>query len=269
MSYWYASPFGNDSNDGTSFAKAKRTIQAAINAAAPGETVRVWQGIYREALTINKPLEVLVYAPSKKWGMARLIGAGSGVGATLTGLSGTQSVRFIGFRMEGWASAIGGTNSGGTLTAMGVFCSPSVGYGIAVAGLQRVRAWSCVFEEQTSAIGGANALEAEQIEARGCTFFNCGKCLTIGDHGVLARWRNCIMHNAGSAQRYVEMDQVVAFEADYNLYGGAMPSSGYFLAGGISYNSNGMFDGQWKAFQDIHSPTRNLDPRFIKASLPG
>lgn len=43
---WYVSPSGNDSNNGTSWASAKKTIQAGINAAAATDTVLVADGTY-------------------------------------------------------------------------------------------------------------------------------------------------------------------------------------------------------------------------------
>jgi len=267
MSYWYASPMGNDSNDGTSFARAKRTIQAAIGLAAPGETVRVHAGAYNEALTIDKPLEVVVYRPSKKWGMAQLVGPGSGAGLTVSGLTGSDSVRFIGLRMQGWETGIVGPNTGGVLTAYGVHFAPDVTYGINPGGLERMKAWSCVFEEQACGIGGATGIVGDIIEARGCTFFDCGKSIVVGNGGVLCRWRNCIMANDGGSDRHVELDPAVAFEADFNLYAGAMPTSGYFHAGGVDYSSNAMYDTQWLAFQDLNSPARNGDAGFVRTTV--
>lgn len=267
MSYYYAAPFGNDGNTGDSFARAKKSIQAAIDLAAPGETVRLWEGVYSEALTIDKPLEVVVYRPSKKWGCAVLAGPGTGMGLQITGLTGSQKVRFIGLRMQGWQTGIGGANTGGILEAMGCFFDPNVVYGINPSGMDRVKAWSCVFEEQTCGIGGALPLQADIVEARGCTFYDCAKSMVVGNAGLLARWRNCIMHNAGAAVKHVELDPIVAFEADYNLYGGAIPSSGYFSVGGVDYATNGMYDSQWLAFQDLHSPARNGDPAFLRTTV--
>lgn len=47
---------GNDANGGTSFADAKRTIQAGVTQVSVGGTVHVKDGVYNEAITINKPL---------------------------------------------------------------------------------------------------------------------------------------------------------------------------------------------------------------------
>ena len=49
---------GNDSNDGLTWAKAKRTIQAAINAVAINGTVVVTNGTYAAIVTHDKPLTI-------------------------------------------------------------------------------------------------------------------------------------------------------------------------------------------------------------------
>lgn len=47
---------GSDANGGTSFADAKKTIQAGVNQVSSGGTVHVKDGVYDEAITVNKPL---------------------------------------------------------------------------------------------------------------------------------------------------------------------------------------------------------------------
>ena len=47
----YVSPSGSDSNDGTSWANAKATIMAAVNASASGDEVYIAAGTYNEAIT--------------------------------------------------------------------------------------------------------------------------------------------------------------------------------------------------------------------------
>lgn len=51
---YYVSTTGNNSNDGLSWASAKRTVQAAVNAASHGDEIRVAQGTYNESITINR-----------------------------------------------------------------------------------------------------------------------------------------------------------------------------------------------------------------------
>src|SRR5213594_2733475 len=43
---WYVSPNGTDANAGTSWASAKQTAQAAVNAATDGDTVLLSDGVY-------------------------------------------------------------------------------------------------------------------------------------------------------------------------------------------------------------------------------
>jgi pectin methylesterase-like acyl-CoA thioesterase len=50
---YYVSPKGDDVNRGTSLKAPLRTIQQAINAARPGDTILVRGGIYRE--TVSTP----------------------------------------------------------------------------------------------------------------------------------------------------------------------------------------------------------------------
>ncbi len=49
-------PTGSDANDGSSWALAKRTIQAAVNAAREGDEVWVARGTYYESIDVNKPM---------------------------------------------------------------------------------------------------------------------------------------------------------------------------------------------------------------------
>jgi nitrous oxidase accessory protein NosD len=55
----FASPGGSASNAGTSCATAKySTIQSAVNAASPSDTVRVCHGTYHEAVLVQKTLKL-------------------------------------------------------------------------------------------------------------------------------------------------------------------------------------------------------------------
>lgn len=54
----YVTPQGNDANSGNSWANAKRTIQAGINAASSGQQVWVKAGVYNELLTLKNGVRV-------------------------------------------------------------------------------------------------------------------------------------------------------------------------------------------------------------------
>ncbi len=56
---WYVKTDGHDTNNGRSWADAKRTIQAAINAARAGDVIEVAAGTYRETLTLKNGIKLL------------------------------------------------------------------------------------------------------------------------------------------------------------------------------------------------------------------
>lgn len=57
--YYVNGVSGNDANDGLTPATAKKTIQAAINGASPGDTIRIAPATYVERLQVNKPLAII------------------------------------------------------------------------------------------------------------------------------------------------------------------------------------------------------------------
>ncbi|MCX6376221.1 MAG: chitobiase/beta-hexosaminidase C-terminal domain-containing protein, partial [Armatimonadetes bacterium] len=50
----HVSPDGSDTNDGLSWAASKRTVQAALNAAVPGDRVWVAAGTYNEPIALMR-----------------------------------------------------------------------------------------------------------------------------------------------------------------------------------------------------------------------
>ena len=103
----FVSPLGDDSNDGLSWAMAKRSINAAINQATPGSSIHVAAGTYQE----NVILRDYIY----------LLGGWSGEGdntrdpetyqtviqGTVTGAN-TRGGKFDGFTVKGGSNSNGG-----------------------------------------------------------------------------------------------------------------------------------------------------------------
>jgi hypothetical protein len=52
---WHVSPDGNDANDGTSPARALRTLQKAESVVAPGDVVLLGDGVYEGDMSKNRP----------------------------------------------------------------------------------------------------------------------------------------------------------------------------------------------------------------------
>jgi len=75
------------------------TIQAAINAADPGDTIDVWSGTYEEDITINKQLNVIGAGS----GSTIIYGTETGDVVTIT----ADNVRFSGFKIAGSGSGQG------------------------------------------------------------------------------------------------------------------------------------------------------------------
>ncbi|MCL1857295.1 MAG: hypothetical protein FWF84_06645, partial [Kiritimatiellaeota bacterium] len=113
---WYVSAaYGNDADDGRSWATAKKSIQAAVSAAAAGEKVVVWNGTYAPIVTSNKRI-VIESVNGAGWTM--IDGGGTNRCATLGAAVAHTNTVLAGFTLtNGWASASGGGSCYGTLEA--------------------------------------------------------------------------------------------------------------------------------------------------------
>lgn len=105
----------DDSGDGTSWATAKRTIQAAITVSAPGATILVTNGVYAPISTDNKSMTI-----QSVTGAATTIidGGGSQRGATLCTYFDPYATNTVltGFTLRnGYTTDVGGGSVGGTL----------------------------------------------------------------------------------------------------------------------------------------------------------
>src|SRR5687767_1735887 len=90
-------------DDGTCPGAAYSTIQSAVNAAAPGDTIQVCAGMYTETVTVNKTLTLL----GAQYGVdARTRAAGPGTESVVNGAGGgfiitASDVVINGFTIEG------------------------------------------------------------------------------------------------------------------------------------------------------------------------
>src|SRR5665213_3038562 len=104
----YVSPTGNDGNAGTSWATAKLTVQAAVNAALTGDTVLVTNGIY--ALTATIIITNVIILTSVN-------------GSSVTILDGQQAGRCV--TINGFAATVNGftMRNGRAINGGGVYCN--------------------------------------------------------------------------------------------------------------------------------------------------
>lgn len=108
------SPEGNDANDGSSWPSAKRTVQAAIDAAVPGGDVWVRAGTYPERITLRPFIHVY------------------------GGFNGTETQR----RQRDWhsnASILDGQSGGSVVMASGSGCAVSIINGFTIRNGNAVR----------------------------------------------------------------------------------------------------------------------------------
>ncbi len=111
---WYVDPLGtNDGSHGTTTGTgAFKTIQYAINAAAAGDVINVATGLYTEALTIGKNLQLSGAGPSNS--MISAFGLNS---ASITVTGGNVKIRNFGIREDNTASKPCISVTGGILDA--------------------------------------------------------------------------------------------------------------------------------------------------------
>jgi hypothetical protein len=122
---WYCDPVkGDDFNDGSSFAKAKRTVNAALGVVAAGDTILLGGGIYREYPEWSN-------AASGKAGAPVTIGSyGRGTGAPILdgGLKPNTWTRYTGAgQTTVWQSSTAGTLISATMPVLGIYVGSDKG----------------------------------------------------------------------------------------------------------------------------------------------
>jgi len=189
----YVSKSGNDNNSGTSWAEAKLTVQAGINAAAPSQC-EVWvaEGVYNERITLANGVAVYggfagdeTVREQRDWAanLTVLDGAGlSGSGVTASSLSSTGT-RIDGFTIRGGSATAGG----------GVHCnsaSPAIVHNTITANSATVYgAGICCYS--SSPIISSNVITENWGSHYGGGVFCDASCPTISD--------NVLQANHGSA----------------------------------------------------------------------
>lgn len=259
MGYFYVKKTGSNANDGRDPSRSLLTIQEAIDRTIPNEVIRVEAGTYVEALTINKPLEILAYFPSKSWGELVLESPTPGMlhGITVTGLAPSDLLQIIGFRFDKFKWGVTENSStGGTLRVFGCRFDPEaprMPWGVKAETVGDLQVWSSITEEQDV---GVMYLGTGCVEMRGCTSYDCGTGLMV-PNATQALWRDCIFHNAGTANRHVNLGASVGVNADFNLYSGASPTTSTVTAdAAVNYNT-----GNWATWtglgRDANAPATN------------
>ncbi len=155
----YVAPCGNDTHSGTStdcelMSGPKRTIQAAIDAASPGDTVLVLPGVYTEAIdTLGKRIALR---------------STEGATATIIDATGTGRTTIICQNAEGTDTLIEGftiTGGVGTYTGFG----PLYGGGVFCYGASP-RISDCVIADNHAGVGGGYCGYGASPLFSDCTF---------------------------------------------------------------------------------------------------
>ena len=152
---------GNDSYDGSTWAKAKKTIQAAVNAVATNGTVIVTNGTYAAVVTHDKPLTI---KSVEGWEKTIISGGGSMRCADLGESSYQTDSHLIGFKLvDGEAGAEGGGGArGGKLIRCRIEnCHAATGGGALYGILE-----NCIIAGNSADTTGGGA---QDCSLRGCT----------------------------------------------------------------------------------------------------
>lgn len=161
--FFFVKPSGNNNNDGKSWALAKATIQAAINAAVERDVIYVAPGDYVEALTMASKQGIILEAAGPPGSVSVAPTAANATALLITGTAGGAGrARDILLRGIGLA----GVGTGGGLHAKG--------------NIRRVAAWGCKIEGAAAGLGFDVRLESDAAGSVGdCKLLGCE--LTWGD----------------------------------------------------------------------------------------
>ncbi len=174
---FYVSPDGNDANNGACWALAKKTIQAAIDVAAPDSTIMVTNGIYASLMTGRK---VLTIKSVNGASVTFIDGDGTNRCATLSSSGLLRYATLSGFTIT---NGVGGV-FGGTVSNCVIIGNSTDGFG---GGAQNCAVYSCVIIANSARFGGAVA----HSQLYNCTLV--GNSAGCGGGAALAGLKNCIV----------------------------------------------------------------------------
>ena len=191
--YYVNGATGSDSNSGLSSSSAKKTIQAAINAAANGDTVSVSEGTYKENLSLAKRISLIAVNPLQ----VTINGNQSGHCINIT--SGAAGCVVDGFVLYNGAPTNSGNKYGGgidcTVDATIRNChfkdngnsNQHFAGGIHTTNGAKVLVYNCLFTgNRAYACGGASLTEGESIATFDrCTVYGNYSDNYIGQQGGL------------------------------------------------------------------------------------
>ena len=178
---------GSDSNDGTTWAKAKKTIQAAIDAVAANGTVVVTNGTYAAIATHDKPLTI---TSVEGWEKTIITGGGMARCADLGESSYQTDSHLVGFKLvDGEAGTEGGGGArGGKLIRCRIEnCHAATGGGALYGILE-----NCIVTGNSAEMTGGGAqdcslrgctvvgnVSADTTDGRGAGIYDCGAINSI------------------------------------------------------------------------------------------
>lgn len=246
MAYYYVDPSGSNANNGRSAGSPKQTLQAAINAAGNGDTIRMKAGTYDVAGTTTidgKSLEIIVYSPSKKWSKGVLDGPGSGDLLAIANLGSGQWVRLIGLKLKNGGAGVAVNNQSvdSYVTAFGCWFDETLTVGLS-GGDGETRVHSCTLVGLDTGVSASG-----DINMYGSTLFDVKTGLSVSGSGA-ATWKNNIF--GGTRTTDVSIAASVTAVADHNGYAG-VPSTSVVTKGGTDYGTLSAWSGA--SGQDEHS----------------
>ena len=260
---WYVSPSGNDSNNGKSESKAFLTIQKAVDAAAPNDTVLVAEGAYQYISIPGTKAPLTIQAKGKV--EKTFIKGASSYRCVTIGDGSTTNIYVKGFTLTGGkyqsrgAGALGGTyvdciisnnyNDSTGATAAGAYACTLYNCMISdnickdwTGGIEKCIASNCVIRanEGHAGVGGAAGCVLIECKISGnsgggagnCQLYRClfdkdtAKTSTAYDCVIVANNPWCIVASKCYNCTFVSKDGIPSIGRDVMLYNCIISSYG-------------------------------------------